>query len=836
MRAAFYLSRSTARRSWRAGLAVALIGGLLGAVALGALAGARRTASAYGRYLASSKASDAFVNVPGILPGMPRIRPVTLISRLPGIAGSAAYVGLAASPVFHGRVDDSFLTNGLTGSLAGQHFTSDYFGQDRMTVLAGRLPRTGATGQIVLSPQLAHQFGVWVGGKVTYFFSNAYSPAGTRSIRRTYRVTAIVDIPPVLVDQSDQQNAGLLPPGATRQLLAYYQYAGVGVRLDRGTAGIPDLQHHLAMLASTLERQVTRAAHQKLPSFSFDISRSDVIHSRVQQAIRPQAVALAAFGGIAAMAMLVLVGQGLAQILSRSRPDIAVAQALGASRAQAAMAASLPGALAVAGGTILAVAGAIALSPLAPVGQVRQFDPARGAAADGLVLGVGSVLLAAALAGLLAVMARRAVQHSAEPAARRPSVIAQAAASAGLPAFAVMGSRNAMESGSGPRSVPVRAALAGSVAAVTAVVAAVVFGTSLTGLTSHPERYGWNWDLVIQTEGGYGDFTRGVMDHLVGSQPTVAGWSSFAFSQLPVDGRVVPVVGLQRHRGSVEPPTTSGRPMTGNGQIELGAVTLRELGKKIGDTVLAGVRPYRRPLTIVGTVTLPSFGVAVADHVSLGRGAMLSEQALLTALGLSTGQPQSASQESRAAESAVAIDLLPGTSPAQRAQLVREITSANPDQTPGGTYELPRSRALAEAVVNAAQMGGQPLTLALALAAAAVLSLALTVLTSVRRRRRELALVKTLGMTRRQVRAIVAWQTTMTLVIAIVVGTPLGIAAGRWAWRTFAGSLGVAPVTVVPMLLLAAGGTALIVAGNLLASGPAAIAARTAPASALRAE
>jgi hypothetical protein len=49
-------------------------------------------------------------------------------------------------------------------------------------------------------------------------------------------------------------------------------------------------------------------------------------------------------------------------------------------------------------------------------------------------------------------------------------------------------------------------------------------------------------------------------------------------------------------------------------------------------------------------------------------------------------------------------------------------------------------------------MGGQPLALALALAAAAMASLALTVLTSVRRRRRELALLKTLGMTRHQLR------------------------------------------------------------------------------------
>src|SRR5262249_35825719 len=81
--AAAYMWRASFRRSWQAALVVALIGGLLGAVALGALAGARRTASAYGRYLAAIRNSDAFVNVPGVLPGLPTARPMELISRLP---------------------------------------------------------------------------------------------------------------------------------------------------------------------------------------------------------------------------------------------------------------------------------------------------------------------------------------------------------------------------------------------------------------------------------------------------------------------------------------------------------------------------------------------------------------------------------------------------------------------------------------------------------------------------------------------------------------------------------------------------------------------------------
>jgi hypothetical protein len=52
----------------------------------------------------------------------------------------------------------------------------------------------------------------------------------------------------------------------------------------------------------------------------------------------------------------------------------------------------------------------------------------------------------------------------------------------------VVATRNAVEPGSGRQAVPVRASLLGSIAGVTAVVAAVVFGTSLTGLITHPVR------------------------------------------------------------------------------------------------------------------------------------------------------------------------------------------------------------------------------------------------------------------------------------------------------------------------------------------------------------
>ena len=104
-------------------------------------------------------------------------------------------MGLNANPVVHGKVNDAWLTNGLTGSLDG-----DGFRQDRMTVLAGRLPRPGATDEVALTPGQAQFFHTGVGGHVTYEFyrtnltTNASIPAG----RSTFMVTGIVDLPPVL--------------------------------------------------------------------------------------------------------------------------------------------------------------------------------------------------------------------------------------------------------------------------------------------------------------------------------------------------------------------------------------------------------------------------------------------------------------------------------------------------------------------------------------------------------------------------------------------------------------------------------------------------------------
>jgi hypothetical protein len=115
--AARYWWRLAGQRSWRQAVVLALLTGLLGAVALAAVAGARRTAGAYDRYLTSIQASDVFVNVPGKLPAETVLRPIRLIRQLPGITASAPYLGLSAAPVINGKIDRSADVPPLNGSL-----------------------------------------------------------------------------------------------------------------------------------------------------------------------------------------------------------------------------------------------------------------------------------------------------------------------------------------------------------------------------------------------------------------------------------------------------------------------------------------------------------------------------------------------------------------------------------------------------------------------------------------------------------------------------------------------------------------------------------------------
>jgi predicted lysophospholipase L1 biosynthesis ABC-type transport system permease subunit len=139
-------------------------------------------------------------------------------------------------------------------------------------------------------------------------------------------------------------------------------------------------------------------------------------------------------------------------------------------------------------------------------------------------------------------------------------------------------------------------------------------------------------------------------------------------------------------------------------------------------------------------------------------------------------------------------------------------------------------------LVNFGRVQNFPLILAGILGALAAAVLAHALISVIRRRRRDLAILKTLGFLRSQVRRTVAWQATTLVGIALALGLPIGIALGRVLWTTFANALGVVPAARVPMPIVLLAIPAGLLLANVIAARPARNAARTSPAVALRTE
>ena len=177
----------------------------------------------------------------------------------------------------------------------------------------------------------------------------------------------------------------------------------------------------------------------------------------------------------------------------------------------------------------------------------------------------------------------------------------------------------------------------------------------------------------------------------------------------------------------------------------------------------------------------------------------------------------------------ILVTLRPGADVAEQQKFLQQIV---PVQNGGVVSGVQRP---AE-ITDYRSMGVAPLILAGALAAGAVASLWLTLAASVRRRRADLALLKTLGLTRRQLAATVAWQSTVAVAAGALVGVPLGIALGRYLWDLFARQINVIPAPSVPVLIVLLVIAGALVAANLVAAVPGRAAARVPAAALLRAE
>ena len=835
LEASWYRFRATFAGRWGGYLTIVLLVGLLGGLSMGSIAGARRTQSSYATYLSSTDPSDLTVTLgvaacatcSGYSPTVE-----STLARLPhvaGVEGSIETYGQVLEPdgtppninaTTFNEIEPLASTDGL------------YFHQDRVTPVAGRMSDPSRADEMVMSAAAARLQGLHVGETVPVgFYTNTQStnPAfGTPSLRpattvRMRLVGLVVFHDALIQDQVDQYPTGeLFTPALARKIGASGAGVGLyGLRLHGGAAEVPAVEAEI---------------FKDFPTGSYvEFHVTSTSASQADRSIRPDAIALAAFGAIAALAALLIAGQAIGRQLRLGADEEVTMRSLGANPTMTTVDSLLGILMAILAGSVLAVLVALALSPLAPIGPVHAVYPNPGVSFDGEVLCIGLAISMLGLAAVAAGLAVRIAPHRTPSGHLRPggqpSRLATSAASSGLSLSAVTGIRFALQPGTGRNAVPVRSAIVGTALAVLVLTTTVTFSASLNSLVSHPTLYGWNWDYAIQSTNGEGSTlpeTQTLLDH----DADVEASSGVDFRTTEIAGQTVAALQGTAH-ASVAPAILSGHAVNRSGQVVLGPVTLAQLHKKIGDTLHVVTEGGKATFTIVGTATLPAVGISQGLHTSMGTGAY-------AALGRLTNNSPSACN----GPTMILVRLRPGVSAETgRASLQRIAQSTNrtydafgPTSACAGQFVSVIGAQRPAEIVNYQSIGDTPALLAAGLSAGAAVALGLTLTASVRRRRRDLALFKTLGFTGRQLMAAVAWQSTIAVGIGTVVGVPFGIILGRFLWDLFARAIYVVPAPSVPAPVIALIVIGSLVLANAVAAVPGRIAARTPTALLLRAE
>ena len=806
--------RGELRTRWKATLGLALVIALAGGIVLTALAGASRTQSAYPRFeRATNGGQGGIASDPGHFFGFASVD-FDKAAAMPEVVDSArfeffiAFVrtpsGLELTPfadrnplVLFAPLDNRFGTT-----------------LDRMIAQRGHLPDPSRVDEAAVSLDAANRYHIHV-GDVLQVHLPTYSDFSTSTATSTAGGGATGPVVPVRVTGIEISPGELgigvgYPPMHMTQ--AFYN------RYGRSGPNFPAFAFKLRtddQLSGFIERVQTEAiADPNGPHRAELLSFVDTKRA-IARTSGVEATALRLLALLTGLTALLILVQTISRQTYLESFDYTTLGALGLTRGQLFAVALVRTAVTALFGAAVSVAIAYAASPVMPIGIARVAEPSRGLSFDRPVLILGGIAIAIVVFALGILPAYRASRVAREiqgdTANARTSRIAEAFSRSGFSPTSVAGVRMALEAGRGRSAVPVRSTIIGTVVGVAAIATALTFGASIRHVVHTPHLQGLNWDLTIGDDFDADDSAQVIP--VLKADKRIEEFSAGGGATLTVGGRSITAVGMDQLLGHIDPVIVDGRGPIREDELVLGIRTMREIHKEVGDTVIvsSGQRSVR--MTIVGRAVAPS----IADESFSGRGGFMTQQALRTLLpGNATDiflvrvrdrrQIPAVIDELHKALTGVSVGLGPGCA------------------TCGGdVYEL-------------SHIANLPLVLAGLLALLSIATLAHLIVTAVRARRSQLAILKTLGFVRRQVRATVAWQATTIALVGLAVAVPAGYVIGRLSWGALANQMGFLSDPVIPAWQLLAVIPALVLAANLVAIAPAGRAARTAPALALRSE
>jgi ABC-type lipoprotein release transport system permease subunit len=797
MAAVLLRARADLRNRWRAWLGLALLVGLFAGAVIAAAAGARRTDTAYPRLLRSAKAPDVMVfSEVGGDSTFAKIPPAEL-ARLPEVAEVGTGASLAVvRPAAVTVIVPADATIGST--------------MFRRKMLAGRQPRADRADEMSISFVLAQARHLGVGDRLQVDVA-APSPSGQPATRTfTFHIVGVDAAPSEFPPQhgTGVQAAWATPAFYKAQSSDTLSYGLTAIRLRRGPRDLPAVHAAIERLSGGKPVQAFVLADQA---------------ANTQRSIHLQAAALWVLGGLLGLAAALVLTQLLVRQSSLEASEYPSLRALGMSSGEL-WAVGMARALAVGGvGAALAVVVACLLSPALPVGLARTAEPRPGFAFDSTALGLGALATFTFVALAATVPALRAARFATRgaPAAdtgggSSRSLVVGFLSRVAVPPSVTTGVRFALEPGRGRNAVPVRSAIAGAVVGVTALAAALAFTTSIGHLLDSPRLYGVTWDARETSIAGP-DVTPGVpalqSDRRVSALSIGYSGVPLTIGRVRVDGLAMDVV-----KGTTMlPVAVEGRRPAKPDEIMLGSKTLSELHAHVGSTVRVSVASSGSSASfrVVGRGVFPS----LSDALGLGQGAATSVRGLTRGLGPGVTPPP-------AGEALVRFGA--------GVDKTRAIAELDRSASAAGAAVLPPDKP--DDLVNFGRVKNLPGVLGALVGGLAVATLAHLLVTSTRRRRHDLAILKILGFAPADVRRAVAWQATTLAVLAVVVGVPLGIGVGRWAWLLFAHQLGIVAAPSVSLVAVVGLIAATVVVANLAAALPGRAAARLHPARVLRSE
>ena len=789
MHAAWIWASREIRRGWLSLLVVALLVGITGGTVMAGVAGARRAGSAVDRYLLDTGLSDVTIYTQSLDPRVralmdedDRVRAVQDLA-IVLMTPQSLEPGIEAATVV---VPDSYW-----GELV------------RPRLLAGRYP-VGAD-EIAVTEQLALEHGYAVGRSLDLHVlrpEQAWECIGRGTCTTTMAGRATISA--VLRTPSD------LAPGPFSDGLFLAPQRFLDAR------GGDDVRWGIITDLFLTDSGDTDAV---VRDYSVEVDNGDVADEDsddvvgIRHATGLQRNALLIGSAIAAAAGLLIGGQAFGRFLTRRASDASTLAAIGMPAGQRLLTGFLPGAVGSMLGAALAVPIAIALSPLFPLRVARRTDPDVGVHADWGVLLVGSsiVLVVGAVAALIssALWARR------RPARRSTTTLSAIAGLADrlrLGPAPSMGSRFALESGRGVRRAPVVPSLIGASVAVLVVVGALVISSSLDGLLATPDRYGAAWNVQATTASDYDAVVTGLADddRVDGVSVAVSGELTLSNQgAAPVQGFTL---GLDSVKGSVDPVVLEGRTPVGSNEILVGSTTMRRQGIEVGDEVEISGPGGTTTVVVVGRTVVPVVSASSPDE-----GMVVPLETFMTLRGTET-----------VAEIDVEATVLATTEEAHVGAVGGALEAT------GATLDGPFRQA---SVTSLGEVRAIPLYLAGFAAFIGTLSVFHTLFVTSRRRRSDLAILRALGFRPGQASGVINWQGFFLGLVAMLIGCPAGIIAGRLLWTAVAMNTNVLAVVDIPWSpIVGFGALVLLSSAVLLAAGPAWTARRRSPGADLRAE